>query len=87
MSDHLGYDRHEVAGRGSGNSCNGTRPKTVLTENVGPVQVEVPRDRDGSFDPLIVRKSRNNRDVNAHSTVCNRMQETPFNTLSKRVRD
>ncbi len=56
MVDHLGYDRHEAAGRGSGNSRNGTRTKTVLTDNVGPVQVEVPRDRDGSFDPVIVRK-------------------------------
>ena len=42
MSDHLGYDRHDPAGRGSGNSCNGTRSKTVLTDNVGPVTVEVP---------------------------------------------
>ena len=56
MADHLGYDKHEVSGRGSGNSRNGTRPKTVLTDNVGPVQVEVPRDRDGSFDPVIVKK-------------------------------
>ena len=56
MVDHLGYERHDPTGRGSGNSRNGTRPKTVLTDNVGPVQVEVPRDRDGSFDPVIVRK-------------------------------
>ena len=35
MSDHLGYDKHEVTGRGSGTSRNGTRPKTVLTDNVG----------------------------------------------------
>jgi putative transposase len=56
MTDHLGYDRHDPSGRGSGNSRNGTRAKTVLTDNVGPVQVEVPRDRDGSFDPVIVRK-------------------------------
>ena len=56
MTDHLGYDRHDPAGRGSGNSRNGTRAKTVLTDNVGPVQVEVPRDRDASFDPVIVKK-------------------------------
>jgi putative transposase len=56
MSDHLGYDRHEVTGRGTGNSRNGSRPKTVLTETVGPVQIDVPRDRDGSFDPVIVKK-------------------------------
>ena len=56
MSDHLGYDKHDPTGRGSGNSRNGARSKTVLTDNVGPVQVEVPRDRDGSFDPVIVKK-------------------------------
>ncbi|WP_414713728.1 IS256 family transposase, partial [Segeticoccus sp.] len=56
MSEHLGYDKHAVEGRGSGNSRNGTRTKTVLTDNVGPVPIEVPRDRDGSFEPQIVRK-------------------------------
>ena len=40
---------------GTGNSRNGTRPKTVLTE-IGPVEIEVPRDRDGTFEPEIVRK-------------------------------
>ncbi|WP_205857758.1 transposase, partial [Phytoactinopolyspora endophytica] len=43
MSEHLGYDKHDPAGRGSGNSRNGTRAKTVLTE-IGPVEIEVPRD-------------------------------------------
>ena len=56
MTEHLGYDKHHPAGRGSGNSRNGTRSKTVLTDNVGPVEIEVPRDRDGSFDPVIVKK-------------------------------
>ncbi len=56
MTDHLGYDKHHPAGRGSGNSRNGTRSKTVLTDNVGPLAVEVPRDRDGSFTPVIVEK-------------------------------
>ncbi len=55
MAEHLGYDRHDPAGRGSGNSRNGTRLKTVLTDNVGRVQVEVPRDRDGSIDPVMLR--------------------------------
>jgi putative transposase len=52
MSEHLGYERHDPAGRDSGNSRNGTRTKTVLTE-IGPVQIEVPRDRDASFEPVI----------------------------------
>ena len=55
MSEHLGYDKHDPAGRGSGNSRNGTRAKTVLTE-IGPVEIEVPRDTNSSFDPQIVKK-------------------------------
>jgi putative transposase len=54
VGEHLGYDKHDPAGRDGGNR-NGTRPKTVLTE-IGPVQLDVPRDRDGTFDPVIVRK-------------------------------
>jgi transposase-like protein len=45
----VGYERHDPAGRNSGNSRNGTRTKTVITD-VGPVELAVPRDRDGSFD-------------------------------------
>jgi putative transposase len=55
LTDHLGYDRHDPAGRDSGNSRNGHRSKTVLTD-VGPVEVDVPRDRDSSFEPRIVAK-------------------------------
>jgi transposase-like protein len=55
MDDHLGYAKHDTAGRGSGNSRNGHRAKTVLTET-GPVEVSVPRDRDSSFEPKIVAK-------------------------------
>jgi hypothetical protein len=55
MSEHLGYDKHDPAGRNRGNSRNGTRAKTVLTE-IGPVTIEVPRDTDATFDPQIVRK-------------------------------
>jgi putative transposase len=55
MDDHLGYAKHDPAGRDSGNSRNGTRTKRLLTD-VGPVEVAMPRDRDGSFEPQIVRK-------------------------------
>ena len=55
MTQHLGYDKHDPMGRNGGNSRNGTRTKTVVTE-IGPVDIEVPRDRDGSFEPAIVRK-------------------------------
>jgi putative transposase len=55
LTDHLGYQHGDPAGRNGGNSRNGTRAKTVLTD-IGPVALEVPRDRDGSFQPKIVRK-------------------------------
>ncbi|ANO21883.1 IS256 family transposase [Mycobacteroides abscessus] len=55
MAEHLGYDKHDPAGRGSGNSRNGSRSKTVFTE-IGPVEIEVPRDTNSTFDPVIVKK-------------------------------
>ncbi len=55
ITDHLGYEKHDPAGRNNGNSRNGTRAKTVLTD-VGPVEVKVPRDTAGSFEPQIVKK-------------------------------
>ena len=61
MSEHLGYDKHDAVGRDGGNSRNGTRTKTVLTE-IGPVEIEVPRDRDSSFEPVIVKKRQRRLD-------------------------
>jgi putative transposase len=61
LSEHLGYDKHDPAGRNRENSRNGVRSKTVLTE-VGPVEIAVPRDRDGSFTPAIVRKRQRRLD-------------------------
>jgi putative transposase len=55
LDDHLGYGKHDPAGRDGGNSRNGRRSKTLLTE-AGPVAISVPRDRDASFEPRIVAK-------------------------------
>jgi putative transposase len=55
MDEHLGYAKHERRPEGRGNSRNGARSKTVLTD-VGPIDVKVPRDRDATFEPKIVRK-------------------------------
>jgi putative transposase len=55
MTDHVGYEPHAIDGRGSGNSRNGSYPKTVTTE-IGKVDLRVPRDRKGTFDPVTVRK-------------------------------
>ena len=45
MTEHLGYEKHDPAGAGTGNIRNGTRAKTVLTETTGAVEIDVPRDR------------------------------------------
>jgi putative transposase len=55
LTEHLGYDKHDPVGHGSGNSRNGSTPKTVLTE-VGPVALDIPRDRAGTFTPTLVPK-------------------------------
>ena len=55
LDDHLGYSKNDPAGRNGGNSRNGYRGKTVLTE-AGPVDLSVPRDRDSTFEPKIVAK-------------------------------
>jgi putative transposase len=57
MTAHLGYEKHDPAGRGSGSSRNGHTPKTVLAD-VGAVDLAVPRDRNGTFEPRIVRKGQ-----------------------------
>ena len=55
LTDHVGYQPYDPAGHHSGNSRNGTRPKTVITD-VGPIEINVPRDRAGTFEPVIVPK-------------------------------
>ena len=61
LSDHLGYKKGDPAGRGTGNSRNGHSDKTVLTED-GEVDLAVPRDRNGSFEPAIVPKGERRLD-------------------------
>lgn len=55
MTEHLGYEPHDAEGRGSGNSRNGKSKKTVQSE-AGQFDIEVPRDRNGSFEPQMVKK-------------------------------
>src|ERR1700681_2582380 len=61
LTHHLGYEKGDPAGRGTGNNRNGSSPKTVLTED-GSVEIEVPRDRNGSFEPQIVAKGETRLD-------------------------
>jgi len=55
LTEHLGYEKHDPSGRGSGNSRNGTTGKTLKGKS-GEVQIDVPRDRNGTFEPQIVKK-------------------------------
>lgn len=65
MTHHLGYEAGDPAGRGSGNSRNGLGTKTVSTVN-GEVTIEVPRDRNGTFEPAIVpKRSRRLNSINS----------------------
>ena len=57
LSEHLGYEKGDPAGRGSGNSRNGYSSKTVVGDD-GAVEIAVPRDRQGSFEPQIVAKGQ-----------------------------
>src|ERR1700741_3193771 len=53
LTHHLGYPKHDPAGRGSGNARNGVSKKTVQGD-FGQAEIEVPRDRNGTFQPQIV---------------------------------
>jgi putative transposase len=57
LTEHLGYEKGDPAGRGSGNSRNGASSKTLLTED-GEVKIAVPRDRAGSFEPKLIAKGQ-----------------------------
>lgn len=57
MTEHLGYERHAPEGKNSGNSRNGKSPKTV-TGDSGKLEIDVPRDRNGEFEPKLVRKGQ-----------------------------
>jgi putative transposase len=57
LTEHLGYEKGDPAGRGSGNSRNGTSSKSILTED-GEIEITVPRDRAGSFEPQLIAKGQ-----------------------------
>src|SRR5688572_3891341 len=55
LTDHLGYDKHSVDGKNTGNSRNGSSSKIIKTSS-GELQIEIPRDRNNSFEPVIIPK-------------------------------
>lgn len=68
LEDHLGYEPYDPAGRNSGNSRNGSTPKTVSTE-VGDVDLRMPRDRNGTFEPVTVPKHQRRLDGLAGNVI------------------
>ena len=68
LEDHLGYEKHSVAGNNSGNSRNGYGQKTIKTE-YGETTIEVPRDRNGEFEPQIIGK-RQTRTEDLENRCC-----------------
>lgn len=58
LDEHLGYSKHTIEGYNTGNSRNGYFPKTVTTENVGDIVLNIPRDRNGEFEPQIIPKGQ-----------------------------
>jgi transposase-like protein len=74
MDEHLGYSKHTTEGYNSGNSRNGTFSKTITTENVGDVLLNIPRDRNGAFEPQVVPKGE---------TISSKIQEAILGMYSR----
>jgi transposase-like protein len=94
MTDHLGYEPNAAEGNNTGNSRNGSFPKTVTTE-VGEVDLRVPRDRAGTFDPVLVPHGERRVDGLAGQVIslygqglttgeiCDHLEETYGTSISK----
>jgi len=74
MDEHLGYHKHTIDGYNSGNSRNGSFSKTITTENVGEVVLNIPRDRNGAFEPQIIPKGE---------TISSKIQEAILGMYSR----
>jgi transposase-like protein len=74
MDEHLGYSKHTTEGYNTGNSRNGTFSKTITTENVGDVLLNIPRDRNGEFEPQVVPKGE---------TISSKIQEAILGMYSR----
>jgi len=74
MDEHLGYYKHTIDGYNSGNSRNGSFSKTITTENVGEVVLNIPRDRNGAFEPQIIPKGE---------TISSKIQEAILGMYSR----
>ena len=83
MTEYLGHEKHGRPAPGSGNIRNGTRPKTVLTESTGQVGIQVPRDRDGTFEPQIVKKRQ--RRLNSRNSRVLSSDGSPLRSASRKL--
>lgn len=61
MDEHLGYEKHDVAGNNSGNSRNGYNHKTIISD-YGESEISIPRDRNGEFEPKVLEKRQTRTD-------------------------
>ena len=61
MDEHLGYEKNSVAGNNSGNSRNGYGKKTIISD-YGECEIDVPRDRNGEFEPKVIAKRQTRTD-------------------------
>jgi transposase-like protein len=68
MEEHLGYEKHSAAGKGSGNSRNGYSQKTLKSE-IGEAAISIPRDRNGEFDPQVIAKRQTRTDDLEHRVL------------------
>ena len=83
LTDHLGYELHSSDGWGSGNSRNGSYPKTVATE-IGDVRLDIPRDRNGSFEPQTVPVGSRRLSVSTNK-LCRCMQRDSRRATSQPI--
>ena len=80
MTQHWGYEKHDPAGYGSGNSRNGWSEKTLKGKN-GEVSIEIPRDRNGSFEPQFVKKHQTRFDGFDEKGTVSNLGVTPWARL------
>lgn len=74
LDEHLGYEKHSIKGYNSGNSRNGSSAKTVKTESVGDLELAIPRDRNGSFEPGLIPK---------HSRMTDKLEDAIIGMYSR----
>ena len=87
LDDHLGYEKHDKKGYNTGNSRNGFSSKTVKTENLGDIVLNIPRDRNGEFEPLVVPKGQTMTDKLEESIISMYSHGMTTSDISSQVKE